>query len=188
MAVTFAWVGLMQLFEYVMWTHLTDCADRRAISWNRVATCAAIVVNHTEPLIMYAAVRAFVKKKLPAWLDAAAAAFALTAAAFTVACWPTNAADACTSASDGSPHLHWRWNYYGGGADAFYAIFIVFFVAVAYVGLQPPVNAIIPFVAVATFGWSYLVYRKSRAVGAVWCVLGAFVPLAYAVYFSVFPV
>jgi hypothetical protein len=171
-------VVLMQLVEFFLW-RLQDCADPRVARLNDMWTTIGTVVNHLEPVVLWTAVAWASCNRLPPWVHAYMVAFVACSIAYTMS---SIGAARCTTVTDRSkPHLEWHWNSHVGHAW-YYAMFVMALVLVSVYGLDHGVRHAI--VVCVSFASSFLVYQRSKSVGAMWCFFAAFIPWALPIVYG----
>ena len=154
----------MQLIEFILWSCSTSCSRLNAL-----ATKAGIVINHLEPLVLYA----LVFQVLPLPVHAVAVLYALMTVKYTTIALRK---DLCTKVTpESAPHLQWQWNYEDGNG-LYYVMFLLFLVLLSVYGLPVDLGVLHAFIVVLTFAFSKVVYGRQKATGAMWCFFAAFVP------------
>lgn len=170
-ALFYFWVIQMQLIEYFIWNNLSCSAT------NNYITKAGIIINHTEPIVLWLGILYFSKLKLDNWVNFLMLGFIILTFFYTKSIFDNS----CTTITkESSPHLHWLWNS-GQNAKIYYTYFLMMFVILSIYGLE---NGIIhAILCVISLGISYKIYGDKHAVGAIWCFMAALSPfLLLALY------
>ena len=156
-SIFFSWVLVMQLIEYFLWNH------QPCDSFNKLVTKTGILVNHTEPLVLWMSIRRFSKRKLPKQVNELMFAFLVASAVYTY----NVMTDECTTVTDFSQgHLYWAWNECIG-ASFFYMFFLFVMSILCLFGLEHGRTCCI--INNASYVLSYAIYRDTHTVGAMWC-------------------
>ena len=167
-AVFFAYVSLMQLYDYVFWTQPADGA------LNRRVTQLAILTNHTQPLVLLLCARYFLEKPLPV-ASSLTALYTLVAIPYTL-----RALKVCTTTTLAaeSKTPYWEWNHLRGeGHHVTYGFFLASLFSVFWEGFEGPMRILFAAYTVGSFVFSWAKYRVNSSVGRFWCFFAAFAPL-----------
>ena len=126
-------------------------------------------------------------KRIPALVNLFMAAFTALTAWYTKNIFSDHLPITAVS-EESRPHLHWHWNE-GSPALIFYPLFVISLILLSVFGLRRSQNNIASLknsewyfgicnalVVTVSYVWSYLIYGKHHAVGAVWCFMAAFGP------------
>lgn len=172
----------MQLIEYILWTQQdTHHTGSTCTPINKAATAGGIVINHLEPLVLYALILMYSPITLPWPVHVTAVLYTLMSIKYTLKALRHNL---CTSVTPQScPHLEWQWNY-NDSHSLYYALFLLFAVITSLYGLEHPLGTVHAFILISTFAVSKMIYGSKKATGALWCFFAAFVP--YVLYFTMF--
>jgi len=155
----------MQLIEFLLWS----C--RSCSKLNAVATGAGIVINHLEPLVLYAML--LHSTSMPWPVHAIATLYTLVTIKYTLKAFRNTL---CTTVTpESAPHLQWQWNYEDGNG-MYYVLFLLFLVLLSVYGIKGDLGTVHALIVVSTFIFSKAVYGSRKATGALWCFFAAFVP------------
>jgi hypothetical protein len=154
LCLTLAVVGSMQLYEALLWRNPR----------NLVAARAAIVTNHIQPLVFWAATWAFLGTAGVA-STAALAAYLAVAAPYVAEALRDPEPVRVTSCG-----LEWRWNG-RPRAPLVYALFLASAIATG-AAYGPGVVLVIALSYVA----SHALYADCKMIGSMWCFFAAFFP------------
>lgn len=171
LAVFFAFVGLMQLYDYIFWTYPPSSQE------NQVATKLAMVSNHLQPIVLAAAV-GISRGGLQPLTIYTATAYAVTALVYTTVHWNSVKTTAVTPKT--SPSLYWSWNDRPGSA-VMYMLFLASFTVTFMQGYPYPLNGVLAGLSLSTFAAAWFKYQGYAAVGRFWCYFASLVPLGIAV-------
>lgn len=153
----------MQLIDYIAFRNLT-CS-----STNKTATRAGILINHLEPIVLYAALLA-TGAQLPSFVHFTVVMYIMAAS------WYVSKALSkvtCTKVScQSEPYLFWEWNDLPGKSIV-YGLFLLVLVLLSVYGLKSTTHTVI---VLASFTLSHVMYGGKRATGAMWCWFAAFIP------------
>ena len=153
----------MQLIEFLLWSCQT-CS-----SLNATTTKAGILINHIEPLVLYA----MLFRVLPWPVHAIAVLYTLMTIKYTAKAFRK---PSCTTVTpESAPHLQWQWNYEDGNG-MYYVLFLTFLIVTSIYGLPKDLGMIHAVVLFVTFAFSKAIYGRQKATGALWCFFAAFVP------------
>ncbi|KAG5183132.1 hypothetical protein JKP88DRAFT_273110 [Tribonema minus] len=168
----YAFVLLMQLVEMLL--HMSPYCG----AVNAGVTVAGIWLNHLQPIVMWASVRAdpAARKPGPAvtalmrtytWLAIIYSLSALT----SVNCTLVNEVSA--------PFLYWAWNGCAGH-EAFYLLFLLTLSSVAWACLADASFHV--FIILTSYAVSFAVYGRTRSVGRNWCFSASLAPWLLLAY------
>jgi len=166
----FAFVALMQLIEYALWMHQVCDGYNRGLSY------AGMILNHAQPVVLAGLIFLFSKESFSRpFLLAALALYSACIVPYSME-YAKATTEQCTMQQPGSPHLIWNWNMLPKNQYIYIFAFLPMILLSAWIGLRPPMNMILAFVALFTYLVSFILYREKGAVGALWCFFSAFVP------------
>jgi hypothetical protein len=165
-AIFFAWVIQMQLVEYFIWRN--QSCDQHV---NKFVSKIGILVNHTEPIVLWLAILYFSKRTLPSIIQMFMVFFVIVSLLYTYNVW--NSTECTTVTQESAPHLHWKWNE-GSFSKEYYMIFLMSLALLSYYGL--PNGHINATLSVLSFVISKIIYGEKHSVGAMWCFAAAFAP------------
>ncbi|KAG5181011.1 hypothetical protein JKP88DRAFT_279160 [Tribonema minus] len=162
----------MQLVEFLLHANPT-CGGA-----NATASIAGMLINHLEPMALWAGVHADPScGRPPRWLYSLMRLYTAAAVLYTLYALGVQ----CTVVTPVSaPHLDWTWNYSGPAHDLFYALFLVVVNSISAMCLAD--GAVRCALLTASYVASYAVYGATHSVGAMWCfaaTAGPYLLLAY---------
>jgi hypothetical protein len=165
-AIFFAWIVQMQLIEYVLWEN-QSCNDI-----NKSTTKIGVLVNHTEPIVLWLAILFLSTKELPNYVNLLMIAFVIITIFYTKYVLDDN----CTTVTpSSSPHLMWKWNYQDY-FQIYYPFFLLCLNLLAINGIEN--GYYLAIIITLAFMISKIIYDKKKVIGAMWCFIAAFVPWA----------
>lgn len=164
----FLYVGLMQLFDLIFWTH----RGQNNINWR--TTKVAMIVNHLQPLVLMALLWKFGSKPIASWVVIAVMVYAVVVMAYSVDCW--NKISYTVVDVKSAPSLYWQWNDVRG-ACLVYGLYLFALVALCLDGFAWPLNVTSASVVFLSFILSMYYYKGQTSVGRFWCYFAAYVPL-----------
>lgn len=170
-AVFFAVVGSMQLWEALLWR------ESRCTNTNVMLSRAGAITNHAEPLVYLAACMAYVRPVSPGLETLAigtGVAYAVAFAALTMSFLARPKEAQCTL--DGGNGLVWAWNEYGNATVPSYALFLTSLMLTTYAYLPPGMNALVGIPVLTSFWISYMIYKDTGMIGSMWCFYAAILP------------
>lgn len=167
MAVFFAWVIAMQLFDYIFWK---NPEKNRVNFWT---TKVATFFNLLQPIVLALCVILLESRSIHAATKLILAAYSISATAYLA--WHWKAIDYTLADHPGYPGLFWKWNHLAG-AEIVYTLFVLSLSMLAYLHFPKPINVV--FLVLVLASWSAsAIYVKGTAVGRFWCFFAGFIPL-----------
>lgn len=173
-ALCFAFVGTMQLLDWILWTH-QNIKDKNEALVNYVTTKVAMIVNHMIPIVC-AFIIYFYKGKLGLYSQ-----FILFIYIILIIMYSINVYYVISYTLTKEYSLYWEWNYiYNLSSITVYTVFLFSLVILSYENIDYPTNIILAFIAIVSFILAGY-YWKSIAIGRFWCKFSAFIPLIFYV-------
>ena len=167
LALFFAYICLMQLFDYVFWKHPPPS------TLNAMTTQVALVVNHLQPIVLY-----YLLKPTHPLATTTIIAYAVVASVYTIAASRQVTYTGVTRESH--PSLYWEWTYIRG-KEVMYTAYILAFVVLFWLTYDSPTTSLLLIgTLIATFIFSQHTYKREKAVGRMWCHVAAYVPFVLA--------
>ena len=179
----FFYVGLMQLYDLVFWTHQGVAGTDASV--NFWVTKLAMVTNNLQPVVLAFLIVFFKTNALTASGFGSHVALALLglyvlfAVPYSVRAWRTVKYTRVTPES--YPSLHWKWNSLSGNMVP-YALHLVSMTALLLFGFEWPLNVLLAAVCVISFVLSYHYYKGKTAIGRFWCYFACYVPILVALF------
>ena len=159
-------VSLMQLYDYIFWTHLPPS------ELNRQVTRLACLTNYIQPFVLALLIYR-IKKQISPVAIAFLMAYALVIITYLYVSWNKLEYTEVTEKSNGS--LEWSWNHQKG--YEWVAFFFVSTLAILFwKHLQSPLHLYLSIAIVASFFFSMYKYKIRPIVGRFWCYFAAWVP------------
>jgi hypothetical protein len=177
-AVFYLWVCLMQLIEFFLWksqncNNTPILSNPTATQRNLLFTKLGIFINHFEPIVYWLAILYFSYTSLPSYVNYLMILFVI----FTLFYLKNILThQQCTTVTKESyPHLFWEWNQ-GPYASLYYIYFLIMLVLLAqHNSIYGSYHSSL---IVISFILSYLIYKDTHTVGAMWCFAASFAPWA----------
>jgi hypothetical protein len=172
-ALYFLWIVNMQLIEYLFWINL------KCNNTNKFLTKIAIVLNHTQPLILYLLIN-YNNNKIPDYVHKIAILYTVICILFS---YYDIITDNCSIVNkDISPHINWKWN-----SNKYHKLFYILFITVTIILFKfiPDFkhnhyysrSEILIIIYLTSYSISYMIYDEQKNVGSMWCFFAALAPL-----------
>ena len=165
----------MQLVEFFLWSN-TKCNSK-----NRTISNIGAFINFIQPIILYLAILYYNKditKENNKIMNITIIIYILALLLYSINLFPIG----CSIVTElSSPYLQWGWFY----KKYPYFITIMFplaLVILMYFGLDKPYNLYISLIIMLSFILSYIIYKKQRSFGSLWCWVAVFIPITVLVY------
>ena len=163
----FLFVALMQLWDAAFWKWPAPS------SINKLATKAAMIFNHIQPLVLLLLILHFKKQATAAsknilWL------YAAVIIPYSLMMWKK--IEFTSPGPNGS--LEWKWNK-GANAGVVYMIFLAALCLLFVQNIRGPVGIFAAVITAISFFWSAWKYGKQNSTGRFWCHFAAFAPLLF---------
>jgi hypothetical protein len=172
LALFFAFVGLMQLFDWIFWEHQSENGKRV----NFIFTKIAMIANHLQPIILATLLYIFNGKL--------AIVSKITILFYTIVIlhYTTNlnidytlVKTVKTKSDKVKTSLYWQWNS-AHNSYLVYTIFLITLSVLSFENFNYPMNIILVFINLSSFFLANF-YYKSEYVGRFWCETASIIPL-----------
>lgn len=182
-AIFLAWVVQMQLIEYILWEN-QSCNDI-----NKNTTKFGVIVNHTEPIILWIAILLLSSKQLPLFVNILMTGFVIVSIFYTQHYFDnskinsknkyTNNSECSLVTPKSKPHILWPWNL-EKHHDFYYLFFLLCLNILLINGIDHGYH--LALLTTISFTISKIIYTDKKVVGSMWCFIAAFLPwvLPYA--------
>lgn len=155
----------MQLVEFMLWSNQPCNSTNK--QWSHIG----FLINHAEPIVLWAAIVAFGPYLLPRWVHAWLVLYTIMSAVYIA--YVIHRIECTQVTTESDPHLHWKWNSQASGALV-YMVFLLALVMLCVYGLQDGVFKAV--VSVSSFLLSLAIYGNKKSTGAMWCFFASFAP------------
>jgi len=166
----FLFVIHMQLIEYFLWTN--NKCNMRNINLSHIGT----IVNFIQPIILYLVILYYNKElyiKNKQILDSIIIIYIIGLIIYSITLFPLG----CTNVTKlSSPYLQWSW-FFKKNSVIIALLFPIAFTILLYCGLNSPYNLYLSLVCIISFIISFIIYKKQRAFGSLWCWFAVFIPI-----------
>lgn len=164
----FGFVSLMQLIEFLLWSHPV-CDD-----YNKTVSVLGMILNHLQPVVL-AGLTAYFYNSNIGILGLLTMVYLIVIIPYSLQ-FTSNLQ--CTTRQCGAtdPHIVWNWNTLKN-SDFTYWVFLGTFAGIGLAGM--PLEKGLPFsaCAVGSYLLSKHVYDR-KVMGSLWCFWTAFAPAA----------
>ena len=181
-ALMFAFIGLMQLYDWIFWEN-QDITFKTQADINFVTTKLAMITNHLQPIVLTFLIYYFKGKigKMSTYILIIYITLMMIYSIKTfnkITYTLTEKVDVRRLVKDEKrTSLFWEWNYNEkDGNVVVYSIFLLTVTFLFYENISYPMNIIMSFITVFTYGLSWYIF-KGHALGRFWCNFSAFIPL-----------
>lgn len=174
LALFFAFVGLMQLFDWIFWEHQSDSKNDKRI--NFIFTKIAMIANHLQPIVL-ALILYIYNGKLPILSIYTVILYIIVVVPYTINLNIdyTLVKNIKTKKNKTKTSLYWQWNS-AHNSYLVYAIFLITLSVLSFENFNYPMNIILVFINLSSFFLSNF-YYKSEYVGRFWCETASLIPL-----------
>ena len=163
----------MQLIEFFLWSN-NKCNKINI----KISTIGAIL-NFVQPIILYLAIIYYNKNitnENKKKVNIIILIYIILLFIYCFNLFPIG----CTSVSEKSfPYLEWSWfyKYVPNSALTLLAIFPLTLILLLYFGLEKPYNLYLSIICILSFIVSFIIYKKKKAFGNLWCWFSVFIPI-----------
>lgn len=166
-ALFFAFVGLMQLFDWIFWNNQVKN------NINFTTTKIAMIANHLQPIVLSGLIYLF-NKKLSNNSIIILIVYIVYGLYYSINVY--NITDYTLVTEQSSPSLDWKWNSLGPHPKLMYGIFLITFILLSLENLIYPMNILLAFICGLSFVFASY-YYKGVNIGRFWCHYSSYIPL-----------
>jgi hypothetical protein len=186
MALFFAFVGLMQLYDYIFWSNPSKTTI------NKITTKLAMLTNHIQPIVLGLLIL-FYKNSIEQSSKIVLLIYTVVAILYTINIYDkVNYTETeninCEDPEEIAPdvckqkqYLNWEWNEQEYN-NIIYTLFILALCFLSFNNFSHPLNLVLVLFTIITFFMSYLNY-KTTGIGRFWCYFASFIPLILFILF-----
>jgi hypothetical protein len=183
-ALVFAFVGFMQLYDWIFWEN-QDISDVSQANINFITTKIAMISNHLQPIIIGLLIYYF-KGTLGIWSKYMLLLYFILIVIYSIKTFNkitytltenVHVSALLNNKEQTKTSLFWEWNYNEKANNGLiYTIFLLTTIILFYENISYPMNIIMSFIIAFTYGLSSYLF-KYHGIGRFWCNFAAFVPL-----------
>ena len=168
----FAYIGLIQLFDYILWSN-QDLTDPSQEKTNRSATVLSMLTLNLQPIVL----ALLITQGGMLLQDKSKIVVSIYTVVIAIYSWYIYGRINHTVAEDigGVQSLNWRWTVQPYN-EIIYGIYIFCLILLFYEHFTDSTRLIMIFVTMMTYLAAKINFKNSHA-GRMWCKLGAFIPL-----------
>jgi hypothetical protein len=170
----FGYIILIQLIEFLLWTH------QKCDIYNKTISVIGMLINYLQPVVLAIILLKFLQhsktnKKI---------IMTLTGIYFIAMLLYTSQyyfkINKC-SLKEGNPYLLWNWGQLKY-SSIMAVLYLITLFTLIYIGIPNKIASIsLIFIAAITLFISFIFYPRPF-VGAIWCFFGAFIPMLIYLY------
>lgn len=173
-ALYFAYVGIMQLYDYIFWNNL------KKNSINYITTKFAMITNLLQPLFLLFLITYIGKRKINSLSMFLVYIYVIFIIGYIVKYW--NKID-FTLVEKSYPSLYWKWTYMPG-CYILITLYLLLTFNLSLNYLVYPINILFTLMLAITYILSSVYYKNSN-IGRFWCYFASYVPLIF-IFFTPF--
>lgn len=170
LALFFLFVGLMQFFDWIFWTH-QDINIYNTALVNFTFTKIAFIINHLQPILLAFLIYYFNNSLQPL------SKFFILIYSFASLLYIFFNFNNISYTLTQDNILKWDWNYQSGHFFM-YLLFVITLSILAYENFTYPINLFLLFINLFTYLFS-LYFFKQRFIGRFWCKIASLLPLLF---------
>jgi len=166
----FLFVIHMQLIEYFLWTN--NKCNMRNINLSHIGA----LIMFIQPIILYLLIfnynkELYIKNKIK--INIILIIYVILLIIYCINLFPIG----CTNVTKlSSPYLQWSW-FYKKNPKFLTLCFPIALMILIYYGLTKPYNLYVSLICIISFIISFIIYKKQRAFGSLWCWFAVFIPI-----------
>ena len=164
----------MQLIDFFLWTN-NKCNYTNI----QISTIGAFL-NYIQPIILYLAILYYNKNitnENKKKLNIIILIYIIILLIYCMNLFPLG----CSGVTEKSfPYLQWSW-YKKNSPNIVGAIFPITLMLLMYFGLDKPYNLYLSLICIISFIVSFIIYKKQKIIGNMWCWSAALMPLGLLV-------
>lgn len=178
LALFFAFVGLMQLFDWIFWEHQGENENDKRI--NFIFTKIAMIANHIQPIFL-AIILYIYNGKLPILSICIVILYIIVVVPYTKSLNIdyTLVKNVKTKNNKTKTSLYWQWNS-AHNSYLVYSTFLITLSVLSFENFNYPMNIILVFINLFSFFLANF-YYKSEYVGRFWCETASLIPLLFLI-------
>ena len=169
----------MQLVEYYLWS------NNKCNSKNITISNIGAFITFIQPIVLYLAILYYNKNitnENTKIIHITMIVYIIALLLYSLNLFPIG----CSVVTEvSSPYLQWGWFY----KKYPYFITIMFpltFIILMYFGLTKPYNLYLSLIIMLSFIISFMIYRKQRVFGSIWCWIAVFIPISLLIYDKIY--
>ncbi len=179
LAIFFAFVSFMQLFDWIFWTHQVRNAENDKI--NFATTKIAMIFNNLQPIVLAAAMIWLNHKNSKTHFCDSNQVFCkiiglylCVTIGYIIYSWQN--IDLTVVSAESSPSLFWQWNNLDYSRQ-FYLLFVAALSIVSYKFVTGHLKWFIIAANIGSFLFSHHKYKNNLSTGRFWCHLAPYFTL-----------
>jgi hypothetical protein len=165
-ALFFAFVGLMQLYDWIFWENLYPN------NINYIFTKIAMISNHLQPIVL-ALLIYIISGKIGKFSQIIVLLYSSIALIYSINSY--NNINYTLVSENSKPSLYWEWNDqpYSGIT---YLLFLLTFTVLCFENFNYPINIIFTLINLLSFFFTSY-YYKGQNIGRFWCYISSYIPI-----------
>lgn len=184
LAFFFLFVGLMQLFDWIFWSH-QNLSNKNDKSINYTFTKIAMIANHLQPIILALLILHF-NKQLGYYSQIITIIYTIVVTFYSLKLYnKINYTLVKQEKENNEVHdsLYWEWNRQDN-ATVVYLLFLLCISILFYENFNTPLNMVLVFIGLYTYIYSF---NKHNSVGRFWCNYASYIPLLLLILIKIYP-
>lgn len=165
-ALFFAFVGLMQLYDWIFWENLGEN------NINYVFTKIAMISNHLQPLILAYLIYIFTGN-IGYFSKIIIMLYFIFGLIYSIKIYDSIKYTVVSEKS--TPSLFWEWNFLPHSLIV-YILFLLALTVLCYENFDYPINIIFSLINILSFLFASY-YYKGQGIGRFWCYFASYIPL-----------
>lgn len=173
LALFFAFVTLMQIYDVIFWKSLQKNSGKTNI--NFIFTKIAMITNHLQPIVLAYLINTIIPlndlSKFTIYF------YSILISIYSILAF--NKISYTIVTEESSPSLYWEWN----NMDRGYLVYGIFLLTLCVLSLQLvyPMNMFLLIINLFTFFLARYKYKQSN-IGRFWCNFAAYVPFVLLIF------
>lgn len=172
----FGFVALMQLIEYLLWTH------QKCDKYNKLLSIMGMILNHLQPIVLGFLILYFYNQNPnKIIIYSILLIYTLVIIPYSLQFIRSGNFDCTLKDKKQNNHLVWNWNLMNM-AHIVYTIFTLSLAAISFFGFPTLTQGIsFALVVIISYLTSMIIY-PSKVIGALWCFYTVFILFFYYIF------
>lgn len=168
----FAFISLIQVMEYVLWTHPV-CDD-----YHKTVSVIGMALNHAQPIVFGILMLLFYPTNPNRiWIMAIMGLYTASIIPYSLK-YVYDTTIHCTKKNKYN-HLYWEWNYMKNSGYIYVFSYLVALCSISLLGFDKIHGIWFALVAFITYFTSAFLFYRQQAVGSLWCFYSVLIPIIY---------